>query len=278
MRTAIRQHPIIFFFVFALGFSWLEWLPYILSQDGLKVLPVSLGMLAIIPGVFLGPALSSILVTGITDGKAGVRQLLRRFLIWRVSWYWYVFALLGIPCLLTLGAIVQPSVLSTFKTNLTPVALIVGYLPGLVLSGLLSGDAEEIGWRGFALPRLQKLHGPLLGTVILGLLWGVWHLPLFLTSFWIFGKDVQSVAEFMIGITAGSIVITWVFNHTKMSLLIATLLHGAQDAFSVSLLFARPHADSPLTTMIGFGVLAIVLIAVTRGRLGYKQPATDVTA
>ncbi len=265
----IRLHPLVSFFVMAYGFSWLGWLPYILSLDGLGLLPFHSSSLIVAPGAYLGPLLSGFLMTAIMDGRSGIRQFLRRFLLWRVKWYWYLFIFLAIPVLRVVGLLGIDNVLSTYLPGSLQGAPLI-YVMYLPLTILVSGLAEEPGWRGFALPRMQQKLGPVLGTLLLGVLWGVWHLPLFVTG-WAAGNSAFTIASFFGSTVALAVIFTWVFNHTRGSLLIAILMHGAIDAFGASLLFSHPLAATPLPVMMGFGTLALILIAVTRGRLGYRS-------
>jgi len=107
------------------------------------------------------------------------------------------------------------------------------YLSTYVLVVILGGPLfEEPGWRGFALPRLQPLHGPLVGTLILGLLWALWHLPEFLVPSWAEssgGRSFLAMIKFVAAASAFAIVITWVFNHTKGSVFTAILVHASID-------------------------------------------------
>jgi membrane protease YdiL (CAAX protease family) len=144
------------------------------------------------------------------------------------------------------------------------------YLTLLPITVLVSGLAEEPGWRGFALPRLQERFGPLLGTLVLGILWSIWHFPLFLTS-WTADSGLLQVIEFTVTATAIAVIITWVFNNTRGSLLIAMLLHGAVDAYSPAVLFADPQLSTLLHAVLGFGIVALLLIVLTRGRLSYQR-------
>ena len=101
---------------------------------------------------------------------------------------------------------------------------------------------EEPGWRGFALPRLQRLHGPLVGSLILGPLWALWHLPLFWVRAWNFPPTLLNIVLFVLAAIPFTIVMTWVFNNTKGSLLIAVLVHATFDMTFVilNLLFTAP--------------------------------------
>jgi membrane protease YdiL (CAAX protease family) len=271
IRGLLQHYPLVSFFAMAYAFSWLGWLPYILSLDGLGILPfhLPLGDLSVAPGAYLGPLLSGFLMVGATEGRAGVGRLLRRIVQWREAWYWYAFALIAIPLIRTLGAVVLPGVLGTVRADGLQASLQT-YLTLLPITVLVSGLAEEPGWRGFALPRLQERFGPLLGTLVLGILWSIWHFPLFLTS-WTADSGLLQVIEFTVTATAIAVIITWVFNNTRGSLLIAMLLHGAVDAYSPAVLFADPQLSTLLHAVLGFGIVALLLIVLTRGRLSYQR-------
>ena len=124
------------------------------------------------------------------------------------------------------------------------------------------------------MPRLQVRYGPLLASVILGVLWQCWHLPLYLTS-WGSGADGVAIIIDIIGNIGLTIVMTWAFNHARGSLLIAILMHATLDAFgsaAVVSIFATQWLliNGHVGLLIGFGVVALVLVVVTRGRLGYQ--------
>jgi membrane protease YdiL (CAAX protease family) len=148
---------------------------------------------------------------------------------------------------------------------------------------LIFGGAlfEEGGWRGFALPRLQRLHGPFVGTLILGILWACWHLPLFWIMAWGTPPTILNMVLFiLIGIFM-AIVFTWVFNNTKGSLLLAILLHTSFDVLvaPVGLVFPAPLVTGyggAAPMLIGSGVTALVLVVLTRGRLGYEHYRQEV--
>jgi len=180
LRQFLQHHSLVCYFVMAYGSSWLAWLPYVLSRGNPSFLPAVLAQFALLPGAYLGPLLSGFLMTAATEGKPGVRRLLRHFVLWRVGWQWYLFSLIAVPLFLFLGYLCVPGAIAVLH-NPFPQFFWV-YPLFLILEILTSGLAEEPGWRGFALPRLQSRYGALLGTLILGVLWGCWHLPLFLTA------------------------------------------------------------------------------------------------
>ena len=260
----------------AFAFSWIVWSPWVLSEDGAGLLPFSSPLLAgfLVPlGILLGPTLSGFIMAGATEGRAGIRRLLRRIVLWRVGLRWYLFALLGVPMVMALGTLIVPGGLASVL-GLGP-GYVPGYLASFVLITILGGPLfEEPGWRGFALPRLQPLHGPLVGTLILGVLWALWHLPEFLVPAWAAssgGSGFIDIVKFVVIAVGFAIVTTWVFNNTKGSVFMAILVHASIDAFSAPLgaLFSPSKVANGI--LVSFGVLAVVLVAITRGRLGYQH-------
>ncbi len=136
-----------------------------------------IGLLAI--AGLLGPISSGFIMTAVTEGRAGIRRWLRRIVRWRVGLRSYLFTLIGLPVFMVLGTLVRPGALASFDLSAQPFTL--AYVSAFVLMFLTGGPLfEEPGWSGFAQPRLQRLHGPLVGGLILGSLWALWHLPGFL--------------------------------------------------------------------------------------------------
>jgi membrane protease YdiL (CAAX protease family) len=272
----MRRYPLFFYFLLAFGFSW----AYELTVYRALFTPsLSLRGVLLDLGFTLGPTLAAFLITAITQGRAGIVQLLRRYVLWRVGLRWYLLVLLGVPALLLISVLPLPGALSAFRLpalSFWPTYLLI-YLLFLVFEGPLG---EEPGWRGFALPRLQRRAGPLVGTLLLGALWGLWHLPLFFIP----GTDWYALSVvgtglighlvplgvFVIWTIALAITITWVFNNTRGSLLLAMLLHASINvAFFVLPLTLFP--SSSLSTLFGLSwilvwiVVALLVIAATRG-------------
>jgi membrane protease YdiL (CAAX protease family) len=210
-------------------------------------------------------------MTGVVSGRNGVRQLLRRIVLWRVSPRWYLFAFVAVPALYVLGLAFVPGALSTFSLPLGTLLLLpVFFFVVLVTGGPL---LEEPGWRGFALPRLQRRWGPLLGTVILGALWAGWHTPQYFTPVFAAtngGLSVSGAAVFLIAALSFSVIITWAFNHTKTSVFIAILIHQCinytQGLTTTIFPGAKNNEVGPVAV---FAVAALVIVIATRGRLGY---------
>jgi membrane protease YdiL (CAAX protease family) len=201
----VRRHPLIVFFALAYVLTW----PVI----PLVVVSPLLGL----PALF-GPALAAIIVAAVTDGGPGLEDLLGRLLRWRVGARWYALAL-GLPVALALTA-AGLHLLVGAHTSLDFGGLSV---LNIVVFALIVG--EELGWRGYALPRLLAERSALAASLIVGALWGAWHLP----TFFVPGTPQYGLpfSAFLLLTVAYSVVIGWVFVHARGSVLIASLMHGA---------------------------------------------------
>src|SRR5215218_983173 len=278
LKGLLTRHPLVSFFAMAYALTWLAWSPWYLSEAGIGLLPYdgdSISDYLNTVALIMGPTLSAFIMTGATEVRDGVRRLLRRIVLWRVGLGWYLFVLLGIPAIIVLSTVVLPGALSSFQASTVPSTLFLYVVAGPVF--LFAGGPvfEEIGWRGFALPRLQRLYGPLVGSLVLGIIWALWHLPLFLIPSWDtpHGNPLDLVL-FVIWAVAITIIFTWVFNNTKGSVLLAILAHGSINSAAVAVygLFPAPAVTGGITNfVIGFGVAALLILALTRGRLGYRR-------
>ncbi|WP_234544779.1 CPBP family intramembrane glutamic endopeptidase [Streptomyces shenzhenensis] len=276
LRGSVGRRPLTWFFSLAYLLSWLAWTPYVLSENGLGVLHFSFPgaggtseLLGVLPGAYLGPITAAFLVTAGSEGRAGLRAWVGRMTKLRVGWRWYAAVLLSVPAALVLAS----SALAGRGPVLPSAAVLAAYLPGLVVQMVTTGLAEEPGWREFAMPRLQRRHGPVAGTLVLGPLWGAWHLPLFLTEWgdWMGGSWTGPV-EFIATAMAISFVMTWVFNRTGESLPLAMLLHTSVNNFMSlawsSMFPSLSQGTAAHAILLSFTVAALVLLVATRGRLG----------
>ena len=176
-------------------------------------------------------------MTGLVDGRDGTRAFLRRWVLWRVGVRWYVVALVGPPALGLLVGLWFQDWSERFTGS--GASVIVDYLASLCFLVVLGGGQEEPGWRGFALPRMQERMSPLAASVVLGVLWGLWHLPVFVfvPGYNSAGTGVASIAVSVLVFTAvgtvgQSLILAWLFNHTRGSVLLAVLAHASLDAGS----------------------------------------------
>lgn len=248
----IRRHQVVLFYILAYLFTWTIWGSAVAEQHHMLGfhLPDRLG--------YYGVTWAALIVAVLASGKAGFFDLLKRMFRVRVSPLWYVAVLLG-PFAISLAAV---GIFRLFGgvVRLDP-SVTLGALPFFVLNEVaLFWGTEELGWRGFALPRLQARYSALTASLITGVLWGLWHTPEFLNT----QSPISQYpyVAFLVFAVAESIVITWVFNHTRGSVLIAALLHGVTD---VALVFNGTILSGAPLFWIVTGVtwaIALVIIAV----------------
>jgi membrane protease YdiL (CAAX protease family) len=210
----------------------------------------------------LVPSAVAIVLVARLRGKAGVRTLLRRLLIWRVGLRWWA-AIIALSAL-SLAAVGVHILLGGDSPDVTAT------IPGaafLFLFSIFPGSAggEELGWRGFALPQLQRSRSALGASVVLGLAWGVWHLPLYLT-----GADFRPLSLFapwVLAAVATSVIYTWIYNGTGGSLLIVVLFHAGSNVLLTTFL-VDPFEDQlaqPFLIYVALMVLAASVVAAVAG-------------
>lgn len=214
-----EQRPLGRFFLLAFLFSWIVTVPLALKAQGLLELPLPFALHYL---AAYGPMAAALFLTARTDGWRGLRVLFGRMFRWRVAVKWWLVAVS--PFLAYLVLIValwllqgKPLAISTLgQLNFLPDLGLVA-IPFWILS---FGIGEETGWRGYALARLQERRSPLAATFILWFFWTLWHLPLFFYAY-----DAVVLPGFLLGLLAGAIVFTWLYNSTG-SILIAAVWHG----------------------------------------------------
>jgi hypothetical protein len=164
------------------------------------------------------PAIAAFILVLHHTGAPGLVRFLSRFLLWRCPPWWYAFLIIGIPLVFIAGAAMRGSLF----TDPFPFTTASPMLIALVL-GAIKGPMEEFGWRGVALPLLQRKLAPVWAGLILGAIWGLWHLPAFLLS----GTQQSqwAVAPFFVGCIALSVIVTPLFNVSRGSILLAALFH-----------------------------------------------------
>lgn len=286
LKRLIGAHPLSAYFIMAFAFMWLPVLPLTLSRNaGVGLLPYDLPDLLknVLLGltIFSGPTLAAIVVTGVAEGRGGVKLLLKRIIQWRVGLPWYLVALflMLLIWLLAYTAIVGLPLLAGAATHWSLLA--TTFLPLVAFGMIIPSIDEEPGWRGFALPRLQQRYGPLWASIILGTLHGLWHIPAVFTI--VFGPlPFADLLPFILTNVFATVLYTWVYNHSRGSILIAMLMHAASNASSgwLTTLLHETRLAPPETGWLGyiaahqwlnviaFGIAALVLVLATRGRLG----------
>ena len=254
MARSIRRYPLVTFFLLAFAITWVVWVP--------RAAGAPLGGVG--QASTWAPAIAALLAAALPGGREVLGDLGSRLVRWRVGWQWYlvvilgpaVFSLVVAAVYMMLGGSWSEAAPSTFRE--IPLLLLPIFL--LILT-LTDGLGEELAWRGFALPRLLSRYNALAASLILGVIWGVWHLPLV----WTEGATLyqQSLWLFLVDITAKSVLFTWVFLHSRGSVLIAMLFHGATNLFIVSPVVASTgDLTLPLLAAVAKWVLILVLIVV----------------
>ena len=220
----ITTRTLIAYFLLAFGITW--GLSVIATKDLLPfaIPPVVRNICAIV--LHYGPAIAAIIMVGTAGGRSAVWNLLSKLGRWRVGIGWYLFVFL-FPLLVHLAAVVidvwmggqWPVFMSTtgMPQGISPILLIpLVFLPVFLQAGL----AEEIGWRGYALPGLQKRYSALVSSILLGVIWWLWHFhPFNFAAVW------PTALPYLFGILAITILFTWIYNNTGGSLLLVALFH-----------------------------------------------------
>jgi len=164
------------------------------------------------------PAIAAVLLVGLKTGLGGVRRFLSRLFLWRASPWWYAFLLFGFPAIFFSGALIKgnPASAPMLTESFIDLLPLIGFMMAL-------GPVEEIGWRGFALPILQRRLVPFWAGLVLGVIWAVWHLPAFMLS----GtpQAAWGFMPFVAGSVACSVILTAFFNDARGSILLSMLFH-----------------------------------------------------
>ena len=224
-----KEAPLAAFFLLSL-FAWLVWLSQAAHKLGLLPWPPSLSSPLNVHTVW-SPGLAAIYLTWRATGKSGIQSLFSTLIEWRISAKWYAVALLLPPVLWGLAFGIDRLAGQTYELGAallvsTFTATTAFMVPVAVVFTLPNALGEELGWRAFALPRLQNKYGPLWASVILGLFWGFWHIPAWLA--WADnGVSITSLLVMIVNTVPAAILFTWLFNRTRGSLLMVCLYHAA---------------------------------------------------
>jgi len=270
----IKRHPVLTYFALTFTISW----GGILTVIGPGGIP---GTTAQIENLFpialmtllVGPSVSGILLTGLIYGREGFREFLSRLLKWRVNVRWYVVALLATPFLVTVTLLVlslsSPAFLPGIFTTDDKASLL---LTGIAV-GLMGGLLEELGWTGFAVPKLRLRYGVLTTGLIVGFLWGAWH---FLVTFWASGDSSGALSLplllppllfYAVLLPAYRVLMVWVYDRTE-SLLVAILMHASLTASTVFIL--QPQATALVTYYLVLSAVLWIFVAVVAVAKGGK--------
>ena len=265
----MKRQPLVIFFIAAFALPWFVWGTSIAQNAGLISwhIPESLAF-------WLGLPIATYGTAALTGGWPAVKDLLLRLIRVKVNWLWYIVAI-GLP-------IVMGAVLVGLGTLIGTPAGVGVLVPAGGLAGALLLNTwewlitEETAWRGYALPRMQRQLNPLTASLVLGVVWGVWHLPLFFIP-----DSFQSripFLGFLLSTVATSVIIGWIFNHARGSVLIVALFHGFTD---VMIAFTGVMTSGALLFWITVVLQALVAGAVAtdlsrRDRNAPELPAETI--
>lgn len=252
ITSFIKSHPLIAYFVLAYALAW-TLIPLVVSVS------VAFGLLAL-----FGPTIAAITVTGIVEGRSGVKQLLQRIVQGRTGLKWIAVAV-GLPILVSAIVVVLNAVLLGKSIAIVPnEAPIFTLIIGLLVVG------EEIGWRGFALPRLQTRFNSLTASLILGGLWAAWHLPnAFIPGL---GYYLTAFPVFLVYVVSMTVLFTWLANCTHGSVWIAWLFHAAINV-SAAFLFIGDNLRQWWLSAGVFAVTALMIVLVKGSDLARQTTA-----
>lgn len=270
IKTFIQRHPLVSYFAIAYGITWGSIFAFLATRGfrftSLQVQDASILFVIIFTAMLLGPSTSSLVLTAILDGRSGLRELWQRIKRWQVGLPWYAVALLTVPTLTLM-------IFSALETFAAP-----SYAPSfriaLGIAGLLAGCFEEIGWTGFATPRLLKKHNPLKAGFLLGLLWAFWHMLADFSGNISSLSTTQWISWFVIywilPLTAYRILMTWVYSHTR-SVFLGQFMHASYTGWLIVL-----SPDTPKTDLLWEIIFALILwILVGLVALSQRQVVRD---
>ena len=257
--SLVKRHPIITFFVLTYAISW-------------GFLPIE--AVGFMPG---GPLLAALIVIPITQGWAGLRELGSRMIRWRVRWYWYVVAI-GLPLAVLLLTAALNVALGASAPSLASYGSVSTILLVFAVRLVNPGDGalgEEPGWRGFALPGLQRTLSPLVSTLILGVLVTGWHVPL------LFLEEGGLQPSILVGYLLGTVAVTfwysWLFNHTGGSVLITLVSHATQGTIKIEPLWSASADVAQATLLFSVVASAVAIGLVAFDWKAWRAPAATET-
>jgi membrane protease YdiL (CAAX protease family) len=271
LKDFIKRHPLLTYYALTFAISW-SGVVLVLGPGGLPMTAEEFDTKGVLAGVALGagPAIAGLLMTGLVCGKAGYRTLLARLIRWRVSARWYAVALLTAPlATMAVGLALSlryPEARPDILTKNDPIILLLTSLG----AGLFVGIGEELGWTGFALPRWRLRSDVLTIGLSMGLLWGLWHFPLFWEgdSFaGVFPLALLLVRLFS-WLPAYRVLMVWVYDRTE-SLLVVILMHAGLvlSTFSMS---SPATGGLQLAGIVAGGAVFWALVAVVAMANGWR--------
>ena len=259
----VKRFQIFLFFLLTLAISWAVWIPATAAK-----LNGETSVLA--PEGLIGgtarwmPGLVAILLSFLIMGKTGIGKLFQPIRTWRVGFFWYVFALFFQVVVFYAGKLIDTLLGNLYEVT-SPLHSVYGsqaalMAPMVILFAFPGAFAEELGWRGYVLPRLQNKYNALLSSIVIGIIWGAWHIPLLIYFGDLSVNNIPGYVVAVVNFIPVAITYTWIYNNTKGSLLLVTLFHLGQQ-LSNNLLGQLPTYSDEILVWI-FALAIIVLEGV----------------
>ena len=279
-RRAVDRRGLLVFALIAYAITWTLAIVSFLGMEAGAIDP---------DGAFVGiattvapaaPLIAALIVIGLSHGRAGLAQLGRSMVQWRVNPLWYAYVFLGVPLMMTAAVLIVTGAggLSALAANSDTV---LTQLPlGILSIAVFTGISEEPGWRGYAQPWANRRYSPLAAALVVSVIWAAWHLPNVL-----FGETLASAGIHLAATTINGVVLAWIYNSTRGSVFIVMLAHGATNA--IAGLYTNALADTAvgvdripyyLLSVLAFGLVAAIVVVMTRGRLGMPDAAPEQSA
>lgn len=274
-KTDLSNQQLWRFFILTFLLSWLMWLPGLLITNNLfnpgQTLSTITNVLKWVAG--MGPSLAAIFLIFRRDGKIGVKKLFGKVLNTRLGyWYFPIFFLL--PITLVFAHLVN---IFFFNASFPKTGLLAEpwWIPVLFVIFFIMQFSEELGWRGYALDRLQKKWNALFSSILLGSIWAIWHIPMFLING--FGQHDNHLpfGQFFLTIVLVSVLITWFQNNTKDSLIPAFIVHALINLSGevLPLIEKNNEIQGDFTVWIITNILLFLYVIIIVLFWGYKKLA-----
>jgi membrane protease YdiL (CAAX protease family) len=273
-RSETRR--IILFFLIAYGFTWVFWISEALATRGLLGSSILVDfLLSPYNPAAWGPFVSAILLTFWFQRGRGVLSLLKRGVEYKFAKKWWVPTILLCPLIiggaLGIAALVGNSIPELYWIS-DPALILVNFVLILFTGGPLQ---EEFGWRGYALPRLQRKFNALVSSIVIGFMWGLWHLPYFFIGTeltYAYGIIPQIITAILL-----SILLTWLFNNTGGSVLVALIFHNMFNLSNDMFPALQTQLGSPLF-LVFFSVAAVTVVVIWGYKRLVREPKKEITA
>jgi membrane protease YdiL (CAAX protease family) len=264
----IKRHPVMAMVILMYLLAWPKLVASATDSYGLTQLH-----LPFLLDIFTGwsPGIAAFIITALVQGKQGVRELGHKILRWRVGVQWYAIVFFGSALLILAEGGLYEMWQGNWKalpvTQMPVQEVVITFVLWLSLYAVV--NTEEIAWRGFALPRLQSRYGALRATLLIWLPWTLFHLPYFLTK----GSMFQAMGfpAFASGTLALSVIFTWLFNHSRGSVLLCTLMHAALNSWPLLLMPTSSIMPGSFGYVLDAAVVVLLVLRFGAARLSHKQ-------